>query len=231
MKTFKRNYKYTCEKCGKFSRIRRDYCRVCGAQTLRKATKDDYRKLDKRITIEVKEDLQNRAKFKANLDKLGEILQALAKNDAEYKNLLKRKKAGESVEDLIAKNRRYYEKLKKEDKEHCEISKKWMSTEEGKKTIARLFMRARMNPNFTRFFRIKNELELRMATLKDKIQKNEEEYEKLLERKNKGDYVDDLIKQNRYIAESLKKSKESCEKAMGELKAGRKTDWKSKIVR
>ena len=176
---------------------------------------------------EVKEDLQHRAKFKANLDKLGEILQALAKNDAEHKNLLKRKKAGESVEDLIAKNREHYAKLKTEDKEHCEISKKWMRTEEGEKTIKRMFMRASLNPNF----RIKNEQVIKMVAINKKIQKNKEEYENLLERKNRGDYVYDLIKQNRYAAENLKKSKESCEKAIDELRAEKKTDWKSKIVR
>ena len=65
-----------------------------------------------------------------------------------------------------------------------------------------------------------------MDKLNDNIQKNEEEYGNLLERKNEGDYVDDLIKQNRYAAESLKNSKKSCEKVMGELRAG-----KRKIVR
>lgn len=230
-KTFKITYKYTCEKCGTLSRKRREYCRVCGAQALRKATKNDYRKFAEILPIEVKEDLQKRAKFLAMVEKLGEILQALKKNQAEQMNLLKRKKAGESVEDLIAKNRREWEKLRKEDEEHCEISNKWMSTEEGKKTIAGEAMRARLNPNFNRNFRTKQELKLKIATLIDKIQKNEEEYEKLLERRNKGDYIDDLIKQNRYAAESLKNSKESCEKAMGELRTGKRTDWKSKIVR
>jgi len=227
MKTFLKTYKYTCDKCGKFFRIKREYCRVCGSHGLRKAKKDDYKKLDKRMMIEVKEDLQNRAQFKANLDKLGEILQALAKNDAEYKNLLKTKNPDESVEYLIAKNRRYYEKLKKEDKEHCEISKKWMRTEEGEKTIKRMFMRASLNPNF----RIKNEQVIKMVAINKKIQKNKEEYENILERKNRGDYVDDLIKQNRYAAESLKQSKKTCEKAMSELRTEKKSDWKSKIVR
>ena len=231
MKTFKRSYKYTCEKCGKFSHIRRDYCRLCGAQALRKATKDDYKKVAERVIIEQKEVIQVRAKMKGMIDKQLRILQALVKNDAEYKKLLKRKKSGESVEDLIIKNRDYNEKLKKEDKENSEIGMKWVRSEEGEKMFARMDMWARMNPNIARIFRIKKELKLRMATLNDKIQKNEEEYEKLLERKNKGDYVDDLIKQNRYTAENLKQSKKSCENAMSELRTEKKSDWKSKIKR
>ena len=91
MKTFKRNYKYTCEKCGKFSLIRRDYCRICGAQALRKATKDDYKKVAERVMIEQKEHIQTSAQMKGLLDKQLRILQAIVKNDAEYKKLLKRK--------------------------------------------------------------------------------------------------------------------------------------------
>jgi len=231
MKAFKRSYKYTCEKCGKFSRIKRDYCRICGAQALRKATKDDYKKVAERTMIEQKEDIQFRAKMKGMIDKQLRILQALVKNDAEYKKLLKRKKSGESVEDLIKKNRDYNEKLKKEDKEHSEIAIKWGRSEEGRKMFAKMAMWARMNPNIARNFRIKNELELRIGTLNDNIQKNEKEYEKLLERKNKGEYVDDLIKQNRYTAESLKQSKKKCENAVNELRTEKKSDWKSKIER
>ena len=140
------------------------------------------------------------------VDKTEKILHALAKNDAEYKELLKRKKAGESVENLIIKNRDYYEKLRIEDKEHCEISKKWWSSEEGRIMIKNTAKQAAMNPIKSRLIRIKYEEGLRMAKLNDKIQKNEEEYENLLERKNEGDYVDDLIKQNRYTAEKLKKN-------------------------
>lgn len=110
MKTFKRSYKYTCEKCGKFSRIRRDYCRLCGAQALRKATKDDYKKLAERMMIEQKEVIQVKAKMKGIIDRQLRILQTLVKNEAEYKKLLERKKSGESVEDLITKNRDYHEK-------------------------------------------------------------------------------------------------------------------------
>ncbi len=57
-----------------------------------------------------------------------------------------------------------------------------------------------------------------MASFNDKIQKNEEEYEKLLECKNKGKYMDDLIKQNRNTAENLKESKKNCENDMNKLR-------------
>jgi len=227
MKAFKRSYKYTCEKCGKFSSIRRDYCRICGAQALRKATKDDYKKVAERVMIEQKEVIQVRAKMKGIIDKQLRILQALVKNEAEYKKLLERKKSGESVEDLITKNRDYHEKLKKEDREKSEIAKKWGRSEEGRKMFAKMNMGLRMNPKL----RIRYELKLRMATFNDKIRKNEEEYEKLLERKNKGEYVDDLIKQNRYTAENLKQSKKNCENAMNKLRIEKNSDWKSKIER
>lgn len=88
-------------------------------------------------------------------------------------------------------------------------------------------MGLRMKPKL----RIRYELKLRLATLNDKIRKNEEENEKLLERKNKGEYVDDLIKQNRYTAENLKQSKKNCENAINELRIEKNTDWKSKIER
>lgn len=231
IKAFKRSYKYTCDKCGKFSRIRRDYCRICGTKALRKATKDDYKKVAERVMIEQKEDIQLRVKMKGLIEKQLRILQAIVKNDAEYKKLLKRKKSGESVEDLIIKNRDYHEKLKKEDKENSEIAIKWGRSEEGRKMFAKMTMWAQMNPNFARNFRIKNELELRMATLNDKIQKNEEEYEELLDRKNKGEYVDDLIKQNRYIAENLRQNKKKCENTMNKLRTEKNADWKSKIER
>ena len=206
MKMFKITFKYICEGCGKYFRIKREHCMNCGAKALRKAKKNDYRKVAELMMIEQKEYMQIRAKARGKLDKTGKILRALVKNDAEFKELLKRKKAGESVEDLITKNRDYYEKLKIEDKEHCEISKKWWSSEEGRYMLENMAMQAAMNPIWARNIQIKHEIELRKVKLNDEIQKNEEEYENLLERKNEGEYVDDLIKQNRYTAEKLKKS-------------------------
>ena len=192
-------------------------------------SKDDYRKVAEQTLIKLKEGKQLRANVKEMLGKLRKILEDIIKNEADYKKLLKRKNSGESVEDLITKNRDDFEKLKKERKEHSEIGRKWMRSEEGEKTIARMAMWSRMNPAIARNFRIKEELELKMVTLNDKIQKNEEEYENLLERKNKGDFVDDLVKQNRYTAESLKQSKKSCENAISEMRTVDKSDWKSRI--
>ena len=118
-----------------------------------------------------------------------------------------------------------------ERKEKSEIGREWMRSEEGEKTITRMAMWSSMFPAIAKNFQIKEELELKMATLNDKIQKNEHEYEKLLECKNKGDYVDDLLNQNRYTAESLKQSQKSCENAINELRTEKKSDWKSRIVR
>lgn len=123
------------------------------AQALRKETKDDYKKLTERMMIAQKEHIQVRAKMMGMVDKLERILQNLVKNEAEYKKLLERKRSGESVEDLITKNREYHEKLKKEDKEHSEIIRKWGRSEEGRKMFAKLAkidMWARMNPTIAR---------------------------------------------------------------------------------
>jgi len=71
------------------------------------------------------------------------------------------------------------------------------------------------------------EHELKIAILSDrnykvllKIQKNNDDYEKLLERKEKGEFVDDLIKQNRYTAEILTdQDKNNCEESRKEFEA------------
>jgi len=199
-------------------------------------SRDDYRKVAEQTLIKMKEDKQLRANVKEMLGKLRKILEDIMKNETEYKKLLKRKNSGESVEDLITKNRDDFEKLKKERKEHSEIGRKWMRSEgmrseEGEKTITRMAMWSSMFPAIAKNFQIKEELELKMVKLNGEIQKNEDEYEKLLVRKNKGDYVNDLINQNRYTAESLKKSQKSCENAINELRTEKKSDWKSRIVR
>jgi len=148
---------------------------------------------------------------KKQKNKQKRILQALVKNEEEYKKLLERKKTGESVEDQITKNREYHKKLKNEDKEKSEIALKWGRSEEGRKMFTK--MNKTMNPKFAQ---IRSELKLPIAILNDKIQKNEEEYERLLERKNKGEYVDDLIEQNRYTAENMQQSKKNYENYMNQ---------------
>ena len=56
--------------------------------------------------------------------------------------------------------------------------------------------------------RLEHELKIAELTTRNykvllKIQENEKEYKKLLERKKKGEFVDDLVKQNRYTVEIL----------------------------
>ncbi len=47
MKTFKKTFKFICDKCGEFTHTETEYCEVCGTKTLRKATTDDYAKYEK----------------------------------------------------------------------------------------------------------------------------------------------------------------------------------------
>lgn len=48
MKFFKKTYKFICSECGEFAHTEREYCENCGEQALRKATKDDYEKYEKK---------------------------------------------------------------------------------------------------------------------------------------------------------------------------------------
>lgn len=128
------------------------------------------------------------------------VLEEIMKNDEEYKILLERKKAGESVENLIKQNRNYADLLAKKDRERIKESKKWRQSEEAIKVVEMVEETRRMNPDLARDSDIRLERGLKIT---NEIKKNEEEYEKLLERKNKGEYVDDLIKQNLYTAKVL----------------------------
>jgi len=231
IKEFKRIYKYTCDKCGKFSHIKRDYCRTCGSPALRRVTKDEYKKVAKQTNSNQKEYLRVKAKMMEMLDKQLILLQDLAKNDEEYKTLLKRKKSGESVEDLISKNRSRKEILEKENKEKGEIAVKWGRSEEGRKVFAYMDMWARINPKPAIKFHLTRKLVFRMATLEKQIKKKEEEYENLLQKKGKGEYVDDLMDQNRHAVEILKQDMENTEKTLDKLETEKKTDWKSRIER
>ena len=49
---------------------------TCGARALRKATKDDYRKVIELMMIQQKKDIQIRAKAREILDKTGKIHQS-----------------------------------------------------------------------------------------------------------------------------------------------------------
>jgi hypothetical protein len=152
------------------------------------------------IESELKEKIRLNIKASDMINKAIKILEDIMKNDEEYKTLLARKDAGESVENLMEQNRNYAEILANEDKERSEEALKWGKSEEAAKWFELIEEMRRMNPDFAKnnIIRYKHSLKI----TKD-IEKNEEEYKKLLERKNKGEYVDDLIKQNRYTAKVL----------------------------
>jgi len=42
-KLFKRTFPYVCGSCGEFSHTEMQFCDKCGAESLRKATKTDYK--------------------------------------------------------------------------------------------------------------------------------------------------------------------------------------------
>ncbi|MFX0084025.1 MAG: hypothetical protein ACFE94_19940 [Candidatus Hodarchaeota archaeon] len=130
------------------------------------------------------------------IDKAINILEEILKNDEEYKLLLERKNSGENVEDLIKENRQHAEILKKKDKEHSEKALKWGKSKEGINYFKYLEQIMRFGRNSR--FKLETGLELTK-----KIKNNDEEYEQLLERRKNGEYVDDLINQNRYNAKSL----------------------------
>jgi len=231
IKTFKRNYKFTCEKCGRFSRGKRENCIVCGSPLFRKTTKNDYKKLAERMMNEEREFLRVQAKMKGMLDEQLIILQELAKNDEDYEKLLKRKNLGESVEDLITQNRARKEILEKENKEKGEITIKWGRSEEGREMFKKMNTLDRLNPKPMIKFQMTRNFIFQGASLREKIQKKEKELEDLLKRRDNGEYIDDLINQNRYAIEILKQKKKNTEVALDNLETNKKSDWKSRIER
>jgi len=46
MKIFKKTFKSICDSCGEFLHTDTQYCEKCGAETVRKATKEDYSKYE-----------------------------------------------------------------------------------------------------------------------------------------------------------------------------------------
>jgi len=150
-----------------------------------------YSQLKEQLLSSFREKIQLNIKGGDMINKRIKILEEIMKNDAEYKILLARKEAGESVEDLIKQNRNYADILAKKNKKKSEEAAKWFALLEERRI---------MDPYLARDSDIRLERGLKIT---NEIKKNEEEYEKLLERKNKGEYVDDLIKQNRYTAKVL----------------------------
>jgi len=42
-KLFKKTFPLICDECGEFAHTAHDFCNKCGAEALRKATKEDYK--------------------------------------------------------------------------------------------------------------------------------------------------------------------------------------------
>ena len=135
-------------------------------------------------------------------------------DDEEFEKLLERKNKGEYVDDLIKQNRYTAKVLKVEsDREHEEwykstrrmvqkqevrLMKEIITPAEKLKKLNELRGDARL---ITKFMET---LDNERITLEELL-KYDEDYKTLLERKNAGEPVEDLIKQNRYQAEILAK--------------------------
>jgi len=233
MNNFAKTFKYICNECGNFSRIRSEFCGNCGAQALRKAKKNDYAIYEKiknanenRMAGNLIGELQIGKKIMGIMDRIERLLKELVENHEDYKKLLKSKEAGGSVEDLIKKNRYTRDILLKEYKENEVLMKKWRESKEGKKSLVNAAMWHALNPDSALLRQTK---ELKINLLSIIIKENKEEYENLLERKNKGEFVDDLINQNRYTAEILEKDKKDSEKIMNGFTTKKKSGLKSRI--
>ncbi|MFX0004185.1 MAG: hypothetical protein ACFE9J_11925 [Candidatus Hermodarchaeota archaeon] len=55
MKVFKKTFKFFCDSCKQFAHTETQFCEQCGAETLRKATTEDYEKYEKEAIAESKE--------------------------------------------------------------------------------------------------------------------------------------------------------------------------------
>lgn len=158
--------------------------------------------LKSRISVMTQLSRMKKLNIKARdmVDKVISIVKEIMRYDEEYKLLLERKNSGEPVEDLIKKNRYSAEILRKKNKEYSEKALKWRQSKEGSSFFKHLEGTIRINPGFARNSRFRF---VRGLDLSKKIKSNDEEFEKLLERKNKSEYVDDLINQNRRDAKTL----------------------------
>jgi len=163
--------------------------------------------------IELKNKFELQTRFIGMSEKNIKTLEEIVKNDEDYKVLLERKKAGESVEDLIKGNRNHAEILAKKDKENIEEAKKWQQSEEGRKWFedtAELRKKQEVkNGEVQRKIQTWTQLE-NMAGKSEKylqdFMKNEMEYKNLSEREKAGESVEDLIKQNRIYVEEIRRN-------------------------
>ncbi|MHA1479356.1 MAG: hypothetical protein ACTSPU_14265 [Promethearchaeota archaeon] len=138
-----------------------------------------------------------------------ETLQKIKKNDKEYEILLLRKKAGESVKDLIRQNRNYAKLLKKEDKENIKEAKRWQHSEDGRKWFEESEKLLRSNDKIGTQRKLQASIQMKKLLEKaeknlQEIMKNKRDYEILLERKKAGENVEDQIKQNKDYVELLR---------------------------
>ena len=158
---------------------------------------------------EIKKKLEVQAQMIKITEKNTKTLQKLIKNDKEYEILLLRKKAGESVKDLIRENRNYAKLLKKEDKENIKEAKRWQRSEDGRKWFeeAEKLLRSKDKIGTQRklqaWIQVKKLAEKAEKNVQE-IMKNKREYESLLELKNAGENVEDQIKQNKDYEELLR---------------------------
>lgn len=225
---FKKTFKFICKRCRTFSQTPKGYCTNCGAHASRKATNEDYAhfKVMKKSSLDnlpVKQDwswIGNReteAKMRRMMDTQLGTLQNLIKNDEEYKALLRRKKKGESVEDLIRKNRSYQEELLKKKKEIADEAIDFTKSGESKRVFEKMTKLIRLDPRIGLAHKVRIDLTKKITSLEIVIEQKEKEYDNLLEQKKKGEFVDDLLNQNRFAVERLLKIKEKFEKLWNEI--------------
>lgn len=88
--------------------------------------------------VALKKKLEAKTKMEEIAEKHIRFFSELNKNDVEYKILLRKKEAGESVEDLIKQNRLYEEQISKKFFEIREERIKWGQSEEGKNLLEEL---------------------------------------------------------------------------------------------
>ncbi|MFX0104887.1 MAG: hypothetical protein ACFE75_05310 [Candidatus Hodarchaeota archaeon] len=111
IKLFKKTFKFICDECGKFAHTEREYCEKCGAQALRKATKDDYIKYESEAMKKAKENKNTVVKARKESQKARKIFEKTEKAEIKAGKLVEKseKKAGKVAEKA--------EKTKQESKE------------------------------------------------------------------------------------------------------------------
>ncbi len=103
--------------------------------------------------------------------------------------------------------------LEEENRVQTEKGIRWGKSNEGKVYFNRITEGLQMNHKERLDSVSRRELNHRITVLRLEIEKRESEYKKLLTRMKEGEYVDDLISQNRYTVEKLLHNKKDCEKA------------------